>query len=69
MFCPKCREPLKKFQAAMECEHCKNRWFILNTFEPRVAPQERGEKALQLRKETLLKELAEIESKLGQKEE
>lgn len=36
MFCPKCGDgKLNKFQAAHECEKCKRRWFIINTFEPR----------------------------------
>lgn len=38
MICPKCGGKLKKFQAAHECEACKNRWFIINTFEPRPIP-------------------------------
>lgn len=39
MMCPKCGGKLHRFEAAHECEQCKNRWFIINTFEPRPEPK------------------------------
>lgn len=33
-FCPNCGGPTKPFYAAVECQVCKWRFFILVTFKP-----------------------------------